>query len=86
MSSLSLHQVFSLKSVYEEHDESVTSPQDDFVEIDSTMTEFLSEDEYNAVDPMIYNYSTNYVFPKSYCGIFEGLCKKFGKILEHQSD
>jgi hypothetical protein len=26
------------------------------------------------------------VFPKSYCGIFEGLCKKFGKILQHQSD
>ena len=42
------------------------------------------DDEYEDIDPN--NLSTRNVFPVSYHERFESLCKKYGKMLEHQSD
>ena len=71
---------------YEDMEDEMSSDDDELIEIDSTNSEFLIDEDYDTIEHIIYNYSRNYVFPKSYCGIFESLCRKFGKILQHQSD
>jgi hypothetical protein len=72
----------------ENDDESRTSNEDENqFEIDSSNSEPLIMDEKEKeLEPIMYKYSKNYVFPKSYCGRFEALCKKIGRTIQHQSD
>ena len=64
----------------EENDEDIDEENDDSD----------NDDEYNLCqgipESITYKYSRNYVFPQSYCANFEGICKKYGALLQHQSN